>query len=226
MTLRALSIAAVGGSSLLRRFDAISLNLANVGKPGAHRLPLEESFKIGKLQSTQRDLDVAIEGDGFLRVLLANGDPAFTRAGSLSRNADGYLAADGFLVDPPVQVPPFITKLTIDPDGLVEGLDPESPGALMPIGQIELSRFPNASGLEPLSSFLFRATEAAGERIDGRPGEGFGSIRQGHLELSTIDPMRELMDLAQVQRAFELNNRVIQAADEILQGINTLRRRS
>jgi flagellar basal-body rod protein FlgG len=225
MSLRALSIAAAGGSALLRRIDAISANLAATDTPAAQRLPLTDDFKHGALQSTHRDLDVAIEGDGFLRVLLADGSAAFTRAGRLDRNAEGFLTADGLVLDPPVGVPPFITKLTIDPDGFVQGLDPETPRTLVPIGQIEVSRFANASGLEPINRVLFRASQAAGDRIDGRPGEDFGSIRQGYLESSTIDPLRELLDLAHAQRAFELNNRVIQAADEVLQGVNNLRRR-
>ncbi|HEV3027999.1 MAG TPA: flagellar hook-basal body complex protein [Planctomycetota bacterium] len=225
MTLRALSIAAAGSSALLRRMDALCANLANAGTPGARRLPLEDSFNPGTLQATQRDWDVAIEGEGFLRVLLADGTTAFTRAGTLSRNSQGYLAAGGQVIDPPMPVPPFITKLTIDPDGFVQGVDPKVPEAGMPIGQIELCRFAHPSGLEPVTSSLFRATDAAGDRVDGRPGEGVGTIRQGHLEESTIDPMRELMELVHVQRAFELNNRVIQAADEILQSINHLRRK-
>src|SRR5579872_6630325 len=126
MTLRALSFAAAGGSALLRRMDLISANLANVGTPGARRLPLSKSFNSGELRSTNRDLDIAIEGEGFLRVLLQDGSPAFTRAGNLSRNSEGYLAVHGQVIDPPVQVPPFITTLTIDPDGFVQGLDAEA----------------------------------------------------------------------------------------------------
>jgi len=225
MSLRALSIAAAQGGALLRRIDAISGNLACADMPGAHRLPRTGDFKHGILQSTLRDLDIAIEGDGFLRVLLPDGSAAFTRAGSLDRNDQGLLTADGLVLDPPLKVPPSISKLTIDPDGFVQGLDSEAPRTLVPIGQIEVSRFENASGLEPINRALFRASQAAGDRFDGRPGEEFGSIRQGYLESSTINPLRELLDLAHAQRAFELNNRVIQAADEVLQGINNLRRR-
>jgi flagellar basal-body rod protein FlgG len=232
MSLRALSIAAAGGDALLKRLDVISANLANVGVPGTRRTRLtpdqvlETIFEPGPLASTNRDLDLAIEGEGFFRVLLPDGGLAFTRAGHLARTGDGLLAtADGLPLDPPVRVPPFITTLTIDPDGFVRGLDPESPENLLPIGQIELSRFENVSGLQSLGGALFRATDAAGERLDGRPGEGLGAISQGRLEQSNIDPMRELMDLFHTQRAFELNNRVLQAADEILQSINTLRRK-
>jgi flagellar basal-body rod protein FlgG len=232
MSLQALSIAAAGGDALLRRLDAISANLANAGVAGARRQRLtpdqvlETIFEPGPLASTSRELDLAIEGEGFFRVRLPDDGAAFTRAGNLTRNGDGLLAtADGLPLDPPVRVPSFITKLTIDPDGFVRGLDPESPEALVPLGQIELSRFENVSGLQSVGGALFRATDAAGDRLDGRPGEGLGLIRQGALEQSNIDPMRELMDLFHTQRAFELNNRVIEAADGILQSINTLRRK-
>jgi len=232
MSLQALSIAAAGGDALLRRLDAISANLANAGVVGARRQRmtadqvLERILEPGPLASTSRDLDLAIEGEGFFRVLLPDDGAAFTRAGRLTRTGDGLLAtSDGLPLDPPVRVPSFITTLTIDPDGFVRGFDPGSPGAPVPIGQIELSRFENVPGLRSLGGGLFRATDAAGDRLDGRPGEGLGVIRQGYLEQSDVDPMRELMDLFHTQRAFELNNRVIEATDGILQSINTLRRR-
>jgi flagellar basal-body rod protein FlgG len=244
MTLRALTIAASGGSALLHQIDTIAGNLANVNSAGYKRsratfadLPYsdafgsgvrlqstEKLFEAGKLQATQRDLDLAIEGEGFLRVLLPDRSAAFTRAGNLSLDAQGGLVtADGYLVDPPVNVPPGFSKIVIDPTGLVQGFDGEE---LQPIGQIEITRFSNPSGLQSAGSNLFRATDAAGERLDGRPGEGLGVLRQGHLEQSNVDPIRELVDLIQAQRAFEINSRTIQAADEILQSINNLRRKS
>ncbi|MBV8881388.1 MAG: hypothetical protein JO332_15590 [Planctomycetaceae bacterium] len=108
------------------------------------------------------------------------------RAPQLGKTSEGLLTLDGEVVEPPVAVPSFITDLTLDPDGLVTGIDPESPGVPMPIGQIE-----------PRPSAAPRG----------------------------LDPMRALMDLVALQRAFELNNKVLQAADDVLQGINTLRRK-
>jgi flagellar basal-body rod protein FlgG len=244
MSLRALSIAASGGRALLHQIDVIAANLANVNSVGYKRsrvttadLPYnnafgsgvrlqsaEKLFEPGKLQATQRELDLAIEGEGFLRVLLPDQSVAFTRAGNLSLDAQGNLVtADGCLVDPPVNVPPGFSKLVIDPSGLVQGYDGEE---LQPIGQIEISKFLNPSGLQAAGSNLFRATDAAGERVDGEPGQKLGVIRQGHLEQSNVDPLRELVDLIQAQRAFEINSRTIQAADEILQNVNNLRRKS
>lgn len=242
MSLRALGIAATGGRALLRRIDVIAHNLAHVNDAGFHRSRVnvadlrgagvqvqgaEKLFDSGKLQSTQRELDLAIEGEGFLRVVLPDQSVGFTRAGNLRLDAQGRLAtSDGFLIDPPVQVPPSMSKLVIDPSGLVQGFDPKAPEALQPLGQIEITRFVNPSGLQSAGGALYRATPAAGERLDGRPGEGLGLIRQGHLESSNVDAVRELVDLIQAQRAFEMNSRTLQAADEILQSINNLRRKS
>jgi len=240
MSLRALSIAAGGGRALLHQIDVIAGNLANVNSVGYKRsrvttadLPeragvrlqsTEKLFDAGKLQATQRELDLAIEGEGFLRLLLPDQSVAFTRAGNLSLDAQGNLAtAEGYLVDPPVMVPAGFSRIVIDPTGLVQGFDGQE---LQPLGQIELSRFANPSGLQAAGSNLFRAGEAAGERVDGPPGQGLGVIRQGHLEQSNVDPLRELVDLIQAQRAFEINSRTIQAADEILQNVNNLRRKS
>jgi len=223
MTLRALGIAAGGGSALLRRMEDIADTLLNVHTPGALRVGID---KPGILKDTQRDLDIAIDGDAFFRVTTVDGGVAFTRGGNLRRDAEGYIVTeDGLQLDPPLQVPAQVTKLTIGADGFVEGLDPEVPDAPMPLGQIELTRFSNPAGLWPVSPTLFVATAAAGERVDGRPDEGLGAILQGKLELPDVDPMRELAALARARHAFELNNKVIQAADEALQGIATLRRK-
>lgn len=243
MTLRALGIAASGGRAFLRQIDLIAANLANANTIGYKRnrasfadLPawgglgagvrlqsVERLFEPGTLQATHRELDLAIEGEGFLRVSLPDRRIAFTRAGNLRLDDDGNLTtADGHLIDPPVQVPPGFSRIVIDPEGLVQAFDGQD---LQPVGQIELARFANPSGLESIGESLFGATAASGERLDGIPGQGFGVIRQGHLEQSNVDPVRELADLVQAQRAFEMNARTIQAADEILQSINNLRRK-
>ncbi len=223
MTLRALGIAASTGSALLQRMENIAETLINVHTPGALRVGID---KPGILKDTQRDLDIAIDGDAFFRVQTVDGGIAFTRGGNLRRNSEGYIVTeDGLQLDPPLQVPPQITKLTIGADGVVEGLDPEVPEAPMPLGQIELTRFSNPAGLWPVSPSLYVATAAAGERLDGRPDEGLGAILQGKLELPDVNPLRELAELARARHAFELNNKVIQAADEVLQGVNTLRRK-
>jgi len=239
MSLRALAIAAGGGRALLHQIDLIAANIAGARIAGYKKtrasfadlagggVRLQSTEKLldqGKLQDTQRELDLAVEGEGFLRVVLPDQSVAYTRAGNLKLDAAGNLTtADGHLVDPPVLVPPGFTKIVIDPSGLVQGSDGQD---LQPLGQIELTRFANPAGLQPFGTTLFRETDAAGEKVEGRPGEELGVIRQGHLEQSNVDPMRELADLIQAQRAFELNSRLMQAADEILQSVNNLRRKS
>lgn len=228
MSLRALTTAASGGRSCLRQIDLISANIAQANTIGYKRSRMigsthqatETLFEQGKLQATQRELDLAIEGEGFLRVLLPDQTVAFTRAGNLRLDDQGNLmTSDGHLVDPPVMVPQGFSRIVIGPTGLVQGFDGEE---LQELGRIELTRFANPSGLQAAGATLFRETPAAGERIDGAPGV----IRQGHLEQSNVDHLRELADLVQAQRAFEINSRMMQAADEILQSINTLRRKS
>jgi len=231
MSLRALAIAAGGGRALLQQIDLISANIAGAQLAGYKRtratfadlvgggVRLQSTEKLldqGKLQATQRELDLAIEGEGFFRVLLPDQTVAYTRAGNLKLDPEGNLTtADGYLIDPPVLIPPGMSKIVIDSTGLMHDQDGD------PIGQIELTRFANPAGLQSFGTTLFRETEAAGEKVDG-----VGVVRQGHLEQSNVDPMRELADLIQAQRAFELNSRLMQAADEILQSVNNLRRKS
>jgi len=225
MSLRALSIAAAGGRAYLQQIDLLSGNIANAETVGYKRTraigPTTETlFEQGKLRITQRELDLAVEGEGFLRVRMPDQTVAYTRAGNLRLDNDRNLVtADGYLVDPPVMVPEGFGRIVIDPSGLVQGFDGDE---LQELGRIELTTFANPSGLQPAGTTLFRETAAAGERVDGAQGV----IRQGHLEQSNVDHLRELADLVQVQRAYELNSRMMQAADEILQSINNLRRKS
>jgi flagellar basal-body rod protein FlgG len=213
---------------------------AGFGQPGRNQSPTgiafgtgvrlqstEKLFEQGALNRTDRDLDVAIEGDGFLRVRLPDNSIAFTRAGNLNVDREGNIVtAEGYLLDPPLTVSENVTRIVIDQTGQVFGLDPSNPQDLQQVGQLEVTRFINPSGLEAMGDNLYRETPAAGNRIDGQPGtqEGFGLIRQGFLEESNVDVIKELVDLISAQRAFEINGQTIQSADEILQSINQMRR--
>jgi flagellar basal-body rod protein FlgG len=233
MTLRALTMAAAGGQVLLRRMNVLVADLLHTETSGYKRTdmsnPSSPTVKIdtGTLRATSRDLDVAIDGDGYFRVQLPDGTAGFTRAGHLSRNAQGSLTnADGRPLDPPVYVPSTVTKVLINPLGHVQGFDPARPESLIPLGHLQLSRFSNPSGLRSVTGTLFRETPESGDRIDGRPGEVGGFLRQGYLELSNVNPVRELAELLQIRRAFELNARAFQIADQALQSVNNLRRKS
>jgi len=183
----------------------------------------------GMLQQTGRELDIAIEGSGFLRLL----DPSsqtmvYTRAGNLDINADGQLvigsAQTGRLVDPPIQIPNNATRVVINADGQVIT---QQPGVteLQVLGQLQLSQFINPDGLLKVGENLYRQTDASGPEIQGNPGQnGLGVIRQGNLEASNVQPVQELIDLITTQRAFELNSQAVQAGDQMMQTISSLRR--
>jgi len=233
MTLRALTMAAAGGQILLRRMDLLASHLLEADASGTRRAGRTADAtpatkrEAGFLRTTQRDLDVAIDGDGYFRVQLQDGTTGYTRAGHFSRSAQGGLTGpDGLPLDPPVFVPSTVTKVLINPLGHLQGFDPATPDRLIPLGYLQLSRFSNPAGLEAVSGTLFLATPEAGDRIDGRPGEVGGFLRQGVLEQSNIDdPARELTELLQVRRAFELNVRAVEIADQALQSVNNLRRK-
>ncbi len=195
---------------------------------GVRLVSTEKLFDQGTLQSTGRQLDVAVDGEGFLRIQLPDQTTlAFTRAGNLNVDAEGNLVtSDGFRVDPPITVPQNVTQILIDQTGLIQGVDPQNPQNLEPLGQLELVRFLNPSGLEAMGDNLYRETPAAGPRVEGRAGvdQGFGLVRQGFLEQSNVNVVKELVDLISAQRAFEINGTSIKTADEILQAVNNLRR--
>ncbi len=213
---------------------------AGFGEPGLNQHPTgiaygtgvqlsstEKLFRQGSLEQTERQLDVAIDGQGFFRVTLPDNTIGYTRAGNFKIDAEGNVVTpNGFLLEPALSIPENITSLFIDITGKVQGLDPANPEALNEIGQITLTRFVNPSGLEAVGDNIYKQTAASGPRIDGEPGQGngFGKIRQGFLEESNVDVIKELVDLIQTQRAFEINGNSIKAADEILQNVNSLRR--
>lgn len=183
----------------------------------------------GTLQQTGRDLDVAIEGSGLLRVL----DPGsqtmmYTRAGNLNINADGQLvigsAQTGRLLDPPVQIPNDATEIVINPNGQVMVRQPGNV-ELQQQGQIQLAQFINPDGLLKVGENMFMQTDASGPEQAGEPGlNGLGIIRQQNLEASNVEPVQELIDLITTQRAFELNSQAVQAGDQMMQTISNLRR--
>lgn len=179
----------------------------------------------GEMVRTGRDLDLAIEGEGFFQVERPDGEIIYTRDGTFSRDRDGNLVtAEGFQLVPNIQIPIDAIQVTILRDGTVSILEA---GASAPseAGQIELARFANPAGLRALGGNAFAPTEASGEPELGNPDdEGFGSIAQGFLENSNVNVAEELVNMILTQRAFELNARAIQAGDEMLQTVGALYR--
>ena len=171
----------------------------------------------GELHQTGAPLDVAIEGHGYLGVTLPNGDIAYTRNGALQINAEGKLVtADGYAVEGDITIPPESQAISIAADGTISAT---VPGASQPVelGKLQLAMFANPAGLAAQGNTLFRETSASGAAVLGAPGEGgAGALRQGMLEVSNVNVVEEMIDLISGQRAYEINSRVIKAADDML----------
>ncbi|MFQ6550776.1 flagellar basal-body rod protein FlgG [Aestuariibius insulae] len=171
----------------------------------------------GSLSATGGDLDLAIEGDGYLEVTLPDGRAAYTRDGGLKRTGDGLIVtSDGFPVVPDITIPRDARSISINAEGEVfaEFADRVEPERL---GQFSLAGFTNARGLEAIGSNLFLETPASGPSLVASPGQdGLGVLRQGYLEDSSVDAVKEVTDLIEAQRGYELNSKVISAADQML----------
>jgi flagellar basal-body rod protein FlgG len=184
-----------------------------------------KTFTLGDIKATDRSLDIAINGEGFLEVNLLDGSRAYTRNGSLSVSAEGLLTTnDGFEITPAVQIPEDATDIVITADGRVKAAIP-SENSLVDVGQIDLVKFISAENLRPIGNNLYVPTDDSGDAIIGRPGEeNLGSISQGFLESSNVNLISELTSLILAQRAYEINSKVIQASDEMLSLSNGMRR--
>jgi flagellar basal-body rod protein FlgG len=171
----------------------------------------------GALSETGGDLDLAIEGQGYLEVTLPSGQAAFTRDGGLKRSAEGLIVtSDGFPVVPEIVVPEDARSLSINAAGEVYAYFAEATEAQL-LGQFTLAGFTNPKGLEAIGGNLFVETEASGPSLVAEPGlDGLGTLRQGYLEDSSVDPVREITELIEAQRGYELNAKVISAADQML----------
>lgn len=171
----------------------------------------------GSLAATGGDLDLAIEGNGYLEVTLPDGRPAYTRDGGLKRTGDGLIVtSDGYPVVPDITIPADARSISINAEGEVYAYFVDQVQPLL-IGQFTLSGFTNPKGLEAIGSNLFLETPASGPSAVTTPGQdGLGVLRQGYLEDSSVDPVREITDLIKAQRGYELNSKVISAADQML----------
>jgi flagellar basal-body rod protein FlgG len=168
------------------------------------------------LQQTGNKLDVAFNGRGWFQVAAADGELFYTRAGSFNKNGQGQIVTvDGYVVQPPMTIPTDATDITINESGEVSVRIGNST-TLTPIGQFSIATFVNDAGLEPLGGTRWRETESSGAATLGLAGDpGFGSIQQGYLETSNVDPVKEITELIQAQRSYEMNSKVIQAADSM-----------
>jgi flagellar basal-body rod protein FlgG len=175
----------------------------------------------GSLTNTGNKLDLAINGRGWFQIVGGDGQPVYTRDGSFSTNANGQVVtADGYALTPTIQMPATATSITISQSGLVTASIPGQTSSQQ-IGQLTIATFANDAGLEPLGNNLFRETTASGQAVTGAPADvGFGSLSQGYLENSNVDPVKEITDLIAAQRAYEMNSKVIQAVDDMMSTVS------
>lgn len=176
----------------------------------------QKQFSIGSLQTTERPLDLAIEGQGFFQISMPDGEISYTRTGSFSVSQDGDLVtSQGYTLEPAINIPQGSTSLTVGRDGTVSAV---TNGSTNQIGNIQLVAFVNPTGLEAVGSNLYRETVASGAPLQTTPGlNGTGEIAQGVLESSNVSVVEEMVNMVATQRAYEMNARVVSTADQMLQ---------
>jgi len=215
-----------------------TVNLANETSPGGIFVGLgtkisntQLDLTQGSLQNTNRSLDLGIQGDGFFKIKILDsvGTPpgtGYTRNGNFFVNSNSQLVVgmgEGYQLIPPITIPKGTTDIAISSDGNVQVTKAGTP-APVAAGKITLTQFVNPQGLEILGGSVYVSTEAAGDATDSTPGSnGAGTLQQGYLETSNVDPVTELVTLIKTQRSFELNSQSIQSADQALQTIANLR---
>lgn len=182
-------------------------------------------FSPGTIRESGNGLDLAIQGDGFFEVALPTGELAYTRAGRFHRDADGQLAlSGGQVLTSDLRIPPDASKLLIKQDGMVQATIVET-GEVINLGQVQLAKFASAENLQKLSDGMYRPTQLSGAAAYAEPGrDGQGVLLQGYVEMSNVNLIDEMSGLVLAQRAYQMNARLLQASDQILETINNLRR--
>ena len=250
-----LYIAESGMNSQQKMIELISNNIANVATPGFKKTgatfadvvyqpltnqsegsaevlgrgvaiaQLQVDFRSGDLKQSGNPLDIAINGHGFIPVITAQGDEAYSRGGRLKVDSQGYLATQqGYRLANDVQIPPETSDLTITANGIVLARVQGS-AELIELGNLELVTFSNNSGLRQTEANVYQLTADAGERSYAMPGErGMGQVIQGFIEMSNVSMNEEMVNLMLAQSSYQLNARLVQVSDQILDTINNIRR--
>lgn len=250
-----LYIAATGMQAQQQTIDSIANNLANVATTGFKKgrvafqammqaepeggpnrpasssglgiavAAVTRDFTPGALAQTGSQMDLAIDGAGFIEVALADGSRGYTRGGTLTVSKDSYLAtADGLVLKPAIHIPPGSSAIRIAADGRVS-VQAAAGAAPIEAGRIELAQFANPAALAAQSGGVYTPTEGSGEAMIGKSGSiGLGQLVQGSLENSNVNLTDEMVTLIVAQRAYEMSSKVIQASDELMSLTNNLRR--
>lgn len=189
----------------------------NVGT-GVRVVATEKLFTQGSIANTDNPLNVAIQGRGFLQVLLPDGSQGYTRDGSLQIDAQGQLVnASGFPIQPAITIPQSSISITIGSDGTVSALT-QGQAAPTQVGNIQLADFVNPTGLSPAGDNILLESASSGAAQTGTPGlNGLGNVIQGAVESSNVNVVEELVSLIEAQRAYEFNSRSIETVDQMLQ---------
>ena len=190
---------------------------------GTMPVGVQKLFLQGDFKETKGELDMAIEGKGFFKVL-SNEEELYTRAGHFKMDSDGNIVTpSGDKLQPEISIPTGTVTVNIDRTGTVTVYDPS--GTPTSLGVIELYTFSNPPGLFGMGHNLYRPTAASGDAISGTPGsDGLGTIAQGFLEMSNVDVVEEMVAMIMAQRAYEINSKAIQTADNMLQMANNIKR--
>ncbi len=185
---------------------------------GVRTVATSKIFTQGSLTQTDNSLDIAIQGRGFLQVLMPDGSTSYTRDGGLSMNSQGQLVtSSGYEIDPGITIPSETLSVTIGSDGTVSALV-AGQNAPTQIGNLQMADFINPQGLQPIGENLFKETVASGNPQTGTPGlNGLGTFIQGAVESSNVNVVEELVDMIEAQRSYEMNSKAIQTVDEMLQ---------
>jgi flagellar basal-body rod protein FlgG len=209
--------ASQGGTAVLPASQQVGM--------GAKFISSATNFAPGALQATDSPYDVAINGDGFFQVLMPDGTTAFSRDGSFKLNSEGKLVtSDGYALKGDITIPIDANVVTISPNGTVSARIAGQQEAQV-LGAINLATFPNPAGLERIGRNLYMSTPASGDATEAEAGKsGTGTLEQGALEGSNVQMVEEMVRMIMAQRAYEVNSKAIQAADEMLGATNSLRR--
>jgi flagellar basal-body rod protein FlgG len=183
---------------------------------GVRTAAIRNLHQQGALAQTGNRLDLALSGPGWFQITGADGDTLYTRDGAFNTNGNGEIVTlDGYIVEPTITAPTGTTDIAVNESGQVYARVGNDTN-LQLLGQLNLATFANDAGLEPLGGNLYRETEASGGPVTGVPADpGFAKIHQGYLESSNVDPVKDITELIAAQRAYEMNSKVIQAADEM-----------
>ena len=192
---------------------------------GTRLAAVQRIYSPGNLRQTGHSFDLAIEGDGFFQIMMPDGRTAYTRDGALKLDGQGRLVnSDGQPLDPEITIPSDATHVNIGSDGTVS-VSVAGQNETEQLGQITLTKFLNPAGLTSIGRNLLLPTAASGEPVTGAPGsEGMGTLGQGFIELSNVSIIEEMVNMIVAQRAYEVNSKCIQVADEMLSMANTLHR--